>query len=122
MVSDHGFKKTAKFTASGQARFVKISGEKNGKRRINIKDLGRLDQSFGAIHAIGRNPDDYAGYLKEPYIAVSGWMADPAVLCHVGLIEDVSRAQRQALHDPPEVDQRFNLGQIPQIPFQIGPD
>jgi hypothetical protein len=47
-------------------------------------------------------------------------MAQPAILGHIGLVEDVSGSERQTLHESTKVDERLHLRQLPQISIQNG--
>ena len=122
VVADQCLKIATQFAAPAKAFGIVVTGDKDGQCRIHIKDFRGFDQSPGTVDAVRRYPSDNIGYFKEFDISVRGGVTYPAVFCHVGLVEDVSCAQRQTLHDPPEIDEGIDLGHIPQIPFKISTD
>jgi hypothetical protein len=106
VMADQGLEISTEFATLAETLGIVVAGEKDGQRRIYVKHLWGFNQPPVAVDTEGRYSHDNIGHFKQPDKAVCGGVTHPAIFCNVGLVKDVSRAQRQALHNPSEINKR----------------
>ena len=94
--------------------------EEGGQGGIGPVHLWGFDQAFRAIDGEGRDPMEEERGFEQVEIPIDRRLGYSSVAGRLRLVQQLSGTQGDKLHHPPKVGEGSDLGEIPQIPFQIG--